>query len=173
MGKTRTTPDFYQIFQLAEQYSKASIVLDEASKGNEDQWSSPRMMVDSFAVELYLKCLFVIDLNAPPWGHDWKKLFDELKPYTRTAIRDEFNRIVNSHPVLRNLDVINPEALKMTDFDLSLKVAKNTFDKGRYTYDSELPRGWFYTHLIREAIRSFANMVVPIEQAKRESSTTT
>lgn len=172
-NSSKPTPDFHKIFLLAEQYSEASLLLEKNAEDDEGKWSMPRLLVDSFAVELYLKCLYVLDLNSAPWGHDWKQLFDALKDYTKTAIRAEFKRIVKSDPVLSNLKVINPDAPDFTDFDLSLEVAKNTFDKGRYTYEPELPNDWFYAHLMRDAIRNVAAMIVPIEEAKRNQKKTT
>ena len=133
--------------------------LDEQAKG--DQWgcSAPRLLVASFAVELYLKCLYVLDTgDAPIEGHDWKKLFDALKPFTRDAIREAFKRIVDSDHVLRYLDVINPEAVKVKDFARSLAAAKNTFDQRRYLYEPVAQGEWFYAHLLREAIRNVTKM---------------
>lgn len=155
-------PDFRKMYQLAEHYSEASRLLEEQAKGKEWGSSAPQLLVDSFAVELYLKCLFVLDTNsAPLQEHDWGKLFDALKPHTRTAIREAFERIVRSDPVLPHLDVINPEALKVTDFNRSLTAAKNTFDKRRYLFESQPTTGeWFYAHLLREAIRTVTSMDV-------------
>ena len=178
-NSSKPIPDFYKIFQLAEQYSEASILLEENDHNKEGIWSAPRVVVDSFAVELYLKCLFVLDNNKEaPHKHDWKILFDDLQSSTKNHIREEFNRIVNADPVLsmrselKNLDVFDSEVSKFTDFDLSLDVAKDTFEKVRYLYDpdlwnSTLPELWSYSPFIREAIRSFANMIVPMEEAAR------
>ena len=155
----KPTPDYRKIYQLAEHYSEASRLLDEQKKGEEWGCSAPQLLVDSFAVELYLKCLFVLDANiAPIEEHDWKKLFDALLPHTKNAIREAFERIVSSDPVLPHLDVINPEALKVTDFDRSLIAAKNTFDRRRYLFESQPPGEWFYAHLLREAIRTVTSM---------------
>jgi hypothetical protein len=61
--------------------------------------------------------------------------------------------------VLPHLDVINPEALKVMDFNRSLTAAKNTFDKRRYLFESQPTTGeWFYAHLLREAIRAVTSM---------------
>lgn len=153
------TPDYRKMYQLAEHYSEASRLLDEQAKGEEWGCSAPQVLVDSFAVELYLKCLFVLDTNAtPPHEHDWEKLFDALESHTKIAIRDALERIVRSNPVLSHLDVINPEALKVTDFKRSLTAAKNTFDKKRYLFESQPPGEWFYAHLLREAIRAVTSM---------------
>jgi hypothetical protein len=60
--------------------------LEEQAKGDEWACAAPRMLVDSFAAEFSLKCLFVLDTNSTPkQGHDLQVLFDELKPYTKTA----------------------------------------------------------------------------------------
>jgi hypothetical protein len=72
------------MYQLAEHYSEASRLLEEQAKGKEWGCSAPQLLVDSFAVELYLKCLFVLDTNiAPLQEHDWEKLFDALLPTRR------------------------------------------------------------------------------------------
>lgn len=155
----KPTPDYRKMYQLAEHYSEASRLLDEQAKCEEWGCSAPKLLVDSFAVELYLKCLFVLDTNiAHLEEHDWEKLFDALAPHTKTAIRDAFERIVRSDPVLSHLDVINPEALKVTDFNRSLTAAKNTFDKRRYLFESQSTGEWFYAHLLREAIRAVTSM---------------
>ncbi len=130
--QTKPTPDFKEMFQLAERYAEASKLLDEQAKSDGWGCSAPQMLVESFAVELYLKCLYVQDMgNAPPEEHDWKKLFDALKEFTRNAIREEFRRIIDSEPILANLAVINPEAVRITDFGRALEAGKNTFDKRR------------------------------------------
>jgi len=152
-------PDYRKMYQLAEHYSEASLLLDGQAKGEEWGCSAPQVLVDSFAVELYLKCLFVLDTNGTPLHeHDWEKLFDALESHTKTAIREAFERIVRSNPVLSHLDVINPEALKVTDFKRSLTAAKNTFDKRRYLFESQPNGEWFYAHLLREAIRAVTSM---------------
>jgi hypothetical protein len=111
-----------------------------------------------------------LDTNiAPIEEHDWKKLFDALLPHTKTLIRDEFERIVHSSPVLRNLDVINPEAVKVTDFDRSLTAAKNTFDKRRYLFESQSKEEWFYAHLLREAIRTVTSMDIRLAGLSKPS----
>jgi hypothetical protein len=100
-----------------------------------------------------------MDTNiAPLEEHDWEKLFDALAPHTKTAIRDAFDRIVRSDPVLSHLHVINPEAVKVTDFNRSLTAAKNTFAKKRYLFELQPTAEWFYAHLLREAIRAVTSM---------------
>lgn len=98
--------------------------------------------------------------KAPLEKHDWQELFDALASHTKTLIREAFERIVRSDPVLPHLAVINPDALKVTDFNRSLTAAKNTFDKRRYLFESQPTDEWFYAHLLREAIRKVTSMDV-------------
>ena len=157
--QTKPMPDFRKMFQLAEHYSEASSLLAEQAKGEQWGCSAPQLLVDSFAVELYLKCLFVLDKSiAPPAEHNWQKLFDDLNTYTKTAIREAFYQIVSSDPILSHLDVINPEAFKVTDFERSLAAAKNTFKERRYFYESMTQDEWFYAHLLKDAIRNVTKM---------------
>lgn len=140
MPKNKTqipAPNPRDIYQLALRYTEASKILEYQAKGEAWGASAPRLLVDSFAIELYLKCLYVLDTGLTPLrGHNWVKLFDALLSHTRAIIREQFERIVNEDPILRNLDVINPDAKKVTDFYRSLQAAGNTFDKRRYLYET-------------------------------------
>jgi hypothetical protein len=64
--QARSVPNPRRIYQLAEQYSEASALLSQQAKGSEYGCSGPMLLVDSFAVELYLKCLHVLDNSALP-----------------------------------------------------------------------------------------------------------
>jgi hypothetical protein len=181
MPKTRPpkpTPDPWKIYQLAERYFEASHLLEKHAEGEDDmnegamdqdtmdeKWGAgaPQLLVDSFAIELYLKCLYVLDTNtAPPIEHDWEKLFVALETYIQGAIRDEFNISVSSHPILFHLKVINPQAFEVgvTDFDRSLKAARNTFHVRRYLYEEQPTGEWFYAHLFRDAVRAVTGRAI-------------
>jgi hypothetical protein len=159
VSKNKQVPDFRRIFLLAEEHSTAADILKGRSTEGEEKTSSPRLMIDSFAVELYLKCLYVMDKDeAPPRLHNWVKLFEALEPHTREAIREDFYRMVDGDLVLRNLRSINPDAVKTTEFYRSLEAAGSTFDKHRYTFEPPPDGEWFYGHLLRQAIRNVTIM---------------
>ena len=163
----KSVPDPQRIYQLAESYLEASRLLTEQAKGEQWSCSAPQLLVDSFAVELYLKCLFVLDKTAePPREHDWQALFDALNLGTQSAIRYQFKQIVDSHSVLSNLAELNPEALKVRNFERSFTAAKDTFEKRRYLYESVGQTEWFYAHLIRDAIRAVINKDPRIRQSR-------
>jgi hypothetical protein len=157
-----------KIFILAEHYAEASRLLEEQSRGDQSKaeklWgcSGPKLMVDSFAIELYLKCLYVMDMREKITGHDWKKLFNALHDNSKSSIRKEFARIVEDSPLPAIVRTVNPDAAKVLDFDRSFIAASETFDKRRYLYEDPKPpkageeqKEWYYAHLIKDAIRGF------------------
>lgn len=155
----KPTPDCRKMYQLAECYLEASRLLDEQARG--DQWgcSGPKLLVDSFAVELYLKCLYVQDKKeAPPREHDLLKLFEALEDAIQALIREAFYRSVHDHPILSILHLFNPGAVKTTDFNRALEAARDTFDKRRYLYEDLPEHEWFYAHILGDAIRSVAKL---------------
>ena len=154
-----SVPDCLKIYRLAECYWDASSMLDEQARRDEWGCAGPKLLVDSFAVELYLKCLYVLDTNkVPPCGHDLLNLFEALNSATKSLIREAFDRSVRDHPILSNLSLFNPEAVKTTDFKRALEAARDTFVKRRYLYENLPKREWFYAHILGDAIRSVTKL---------------
>lgn len=162
MAKTQgqlPSPDVGQMFQLAEQYSIASNLFIKQSWGGKWGCGAPYLLVDSFAVELYLKCLITQDTGkAAKWGHNLRALFDALPCPTQTEIRKAFQRVIDADAVLKHLPAINPDAVIVLDFNRSLDAASDTFDKRRYAYDPSPPKEWYYAHLLRLAVRNVAKL---------------
>lgn len=159
------TPDVARIFQLAEQYSIASNLLIKQSWGDKWGCGAPYLLVDSFAVELYLKCLFTLDTGkAANYSHNHRELFDALSSTTKTQIRDAFKRVIDADVVLKNLAALNPGAAIVLDFDRSLDAASDTFDKRRYAYDPPPTKEWYYAHLLRLAVRDVAKLDLRVSQ---------
>jgi len=163
-------PDVKKMYMLAEQYYKASEILKEQITDKPWGSSAPRLLVEFFSIELYLKCLFVLDTNKSPIkGHNIKSLFGKLETHTKNAIRSTFNQTISSNFVLSNIDLFNPDAAKTLDFDRLLTVSKDTFDKRRYLYE-ELPSGeWFYSYLLRDAIRTVTKMDIRLHITNNNS----
>jgi len=158
-------PDVARMFQLAEQYSIASNLLIKQSWGAKWGCGAPYLLVDSFAVELYLKCLFTLDTGkAANHSHNHRDLFDALSSATKTQIRHAFNRVIDADDVLKNLATLNPDATIVLDFDRSLDAASDTFDKRRYAYDPPPAKEWYYAHLLRLAVRDVAKLDVRVHK---------
>ena len=165
-NETKETPDYKKMFLLAEHYSAASKLLVEQSRGDQAKgknWGchGPHLLVDSFAVELYLKCLYVQDnKQSPPGIHDWERLFEELKEGTQKSVLLEYNRLIDADHIVGNyllMREINPDALKVRDFRRALKAARTTFQHHRYLYEQPTPKPgeeWFYADFLKVAIRN-------------------
>lgn len=147
-------PDAKDVYLLALRYSEASRILEEQAKRQCWAASAPRLLVDSFAIELYLKCLYILDTGLRPLReHDWVKLFEALRPQTQEIVREQFGRIVEDDPVLRNLHLINPAAMKVANFSISLNAARRTFDQRRYLFETPTDNEWFYADLVHKAVQ--------------------
>jgi hypothetical protein len=163
------TPDFKKIFILAEHYFEASKLLDDQSRRDQSKeenlyCSRPKLLVDSFAGELYLKCFYVQDSKEPPYGHDWEDLFNDLNPGTQKAIRLEYVHLTDTDLMVGNIPLlsqVNPGAvettLKIRDFDRALKAASKTFANMRYAYEQVQKGEWFYAHFL---VNSFRNVLI-------------
>lgn len=156
-------PDVAEMFQLAEQYSVASNLLSRQSRGKKRWSGAPYLLVDSFAIELYLKCLITQDTGkAPDNGHDFRKLFDAIDPLIQTQVREAFQRVIKADVMLSLSPTIHraidpdPVVLKVLNFDQSLDAASNTFAGRRYLYESRPQAEWYYAHLLRLAVRNVA-----------------
>ena len=82
---------------------------------------------NSFACEVGLKGLLRknnkgIDLTKS-YGHDLKKLFDNLLPYQQEFIKDE-------------IDIVSSFRKAGDDFDSILEAVSNNFQEWRYVYES-------------------------------------
>ena len=81
-------------------------------------------------MELFLKALFVQDTGGVRRSHDWEKLFDLLLPGTQEALRLEYRRIRDKDPIVGDLMLlreVNPDAVRVRDFNRALKAARITF----------------------------------------------
>src|SRR4051812_6029494 len=92
-------PDPHKIFQTAESFREAADLLEKTPA----QRGAAFLVTDALAVELYLKCLYVLDNEkrlAPPQEHPFDVLFRELTPGTQKAVIRRFG-VNNNHPVLQ------------------------------------------------------------------------
>lgn len=96
--------------------------------------------LSALSVELYLKCLLLIECGQYPASHDLKVLFGQLKRQTREALR-------------KNHDA-KPE--RPGDLDVILGKGQDTFEKVRYIYEghkTEFGLNWL-GELVRQRIIS-------------------
>jgi hypothetical protein len=94
----------------------------------------PQIVLSAFAIELYFKCLIVLDSgNEPRREHALTELFVDLASDRQTSIRKWFYFTHNSVKELIDL----ARVYGSSDFESSLALASRIFDRWRYCY--ELP----------------------------------
>lgn len=116
----------------------------------------PYIVCDAMNVELYLKCLHVLDHGAFKTGHDTAKLFASLKPTTRRIIAERYDiQVGAAQSFLAGLPP-NYRAV-VVELDKYLQTSRFNFENMRYLY--ERPQGDmagfpFLGRALREAILS-------------------
>ncbi len=113
-----------EAYKRAWEFQQASAILDKHST-TKTYGSTPYVVCGAFSLEVYLKCLFMIDKGKEPkWEHDLVTLFTELSPDTQTDIQAHFGDLV------KGLPGEFPE-----DLDTILEMIRDAFKDWRYRYD--------------------------------------
>jgi hypothetical protein len=132
------------IFLFAEQYKHASNWLALSRRnGFEHEVRIPAVVCSAFALELFLKCLLVIE-GRKSTGHDLRELFDSLSDDAKTRIRDRFApRLPEAQQMIRESAAAAGVDAPHVDFDSILDLSKAAFVQTRYIYEGIAPgTGW-------------------------------
>jgi hypothetical protein len=136
-----------RIFEHAECFYQASAVLhshdpvglhpDNLEKTAAVTLIEPRIVIDAFTTELFLKCLVCIETGRAPHEHNLKKLFDQLSEGTRARIQ----RCWDSEVATRRReewDNFERFGLKIArDLPSALAKGTNAFKRYRYSYEDD------------------------------------
>jgi hypothetical protein len=130
------TRDSATVFLFAEQYKHASNWLGQARRnGFEQEVRMPAVVCSAFALELFLKCLLILE-HRKPRGHDLRELFDSLSEDTRARIRNRFApRLPEAQRMIKEIAVAQGIAPPIVDFDGILDISKAAFVQTRYIYE--------------------------------------
>ena len=137
------------VFKTAEVFRTSSFIL--ANHGL-PTCMFPMVMCASFSLELYLKCLILIEGNTYGKLHDLNKLFLKTKVDSQKKIR------ANYEPLKARKDAMF-SAMKgvptpRTDFDFVLSASAKAFENFRYAFEGNVPdqTGWLASE-ISECVR--------------------
>ena len=112
----------------------------------------PFVVMDAFSLELYLKCLQVIEKGSADRGHKCKRLFASLSPGMRDSVRALYVQILRKESrLVGRLHRDRPEV--KTDIDSILDLSNDVFENVRYLYEGNKPT-MFYWPLLAMAVRS-------------------
>jgi hypothetical protein len=123
--------------------------------------TAPSAMVDSFALELYLKCLHMMDHAAPVRGHDLKAIYARLKPHTRSRLRINYAAEVSKSPAVATMR--KSVRRKFVGFRAYLNVSNLAFVQVRYLFEgnSSGKQQIAYWPLLRLAARKSVLDIMP------------
>jgi hypothetical protein len=160
--------DPLKMFVLAQEFLRACRIMANAQRGATDRGQlipSPNIMAHAFSLELYLKCLYVLDhKSGPPRIHNLKVLFDALLPDTQTKLRNYFDptegqRFLDDLKRRHQGKVLWNAPVKF-DFNYALTASSNAFEYIRYGYERAMrsTERWCGTPLVNAAQRLILEM---------------
>ena len=90
----------------------------------------------SFASELYLKCIILIETGKVPRGHHLRKLFHRLKDESKQVIENEWNaEHAKKSAALDEIDRRSGSPVTPRNLKVALAGEGNAFEKWRYAHE--------------------------------------
>jgi hypothetical protein len=137
------------IFQQAESFTESATLLGRTAELGSPQFFFPSIVCDAFGLELYLKCLILVEGDKYSGTHNLELLFNKLTPESQMAIRNACAPVVakmhEMHQALPREKGAQP--LPVLDFDYALRASRNAFEVFRYVHerdeDNRNGDGWF------------------------------
>lgn len=123
-------PEF--IFSSAEQFEQTAALLSQqiGIPGSQPP-ITPFVVNITFSIELYLKCLIVIETKQKPKKtHQLHALFNKLSPESKKAITNDFDSMINSNKTMLAVKERMPTV--KTDIDSVLLGMNQAFSEFRY-----------------------------------------
>jgi hypothetical protein len=139
--KTPVAPRYsaYDVFLTAEAFNKSGRFLRLQFPGILPSLFEPVIIVNrAFCLELYLKCLLVIEQKTPKWNHKLDDQFGDLTQANQNAIRKEYDAVLAEPDMLAEFKELrnagkNPEELY--DFVSLLADSSDAFQRSRYPFE--------------------------------------
>lgn len=105
-----------QVFKTAEVFRASSVILGNLINQGMPQYMFPWVVCSSFSLELYLKCLILVEGGSSK-GHDLEQLFSKIAPESQKRIRASYE----THKTKTDAMFASFKGLPTpkTDFDLS------------------------------------------------------
>jgi hypothetical protein len=125
--------DSLMLFLNARGFDFITRIVDQ-HQGNKSLLLWPKLANESFALELYLKCLHRIR-RRKVWGHDIKKLYDQLSVVDRKKISQYLLDIVRGHA---DYLLMYSKGVPFDAESVAMRASK-MFARARYWSDLDLP----------------------------------
>lgn len=160
-------PSAQIIFHYADEFAKGAAILMESVRGSGKLPPTvkpnivgmakfvPAITLESFATELYLKCLFTLDHGKALHGHKVDELFAKLKPGTQQSVRHFYVEYCRDHPLATLAAKQHPKI--QLGLDNYLKLCREVFETIRYFYEEKNTMLFYWPVLsmsLRDTIRA-------------------
>ena len=155
--KTTTVPDPNAILINAERFLLAANHLTEALSRTGNPGLSTAFIVNgALALELYMKCIFVLDSKKPPLRtHDLVRIYDALCHEVRQHLNDSYRTVLNTNPAhramaikIREMGIRNPQ-LEDPKIRTELEEVADAFVSWRYAWEGNLKGFAKFGELVR------------------------
>lgn len=126
-------PDPKLAFVSAETFFEICKVLHTAIQSGNTRILTLAMATNAaFSLEMYLKCLFLLEEGRAPRGHDIHRLFHALSHSTQSELTEAHENFVSSNPsfVQRARRTQSP-----TDLETLLRLGRSAFTDFRYAHE--------------------------------------
>jgi hypothetical protein len=154
MANLKTKPDPKLAFTSAEAFLEVCKVLCAAVRNGNTRILALALATNAaFALEMYLKCLLLLEQGQAPRGHDLHKLFHALSSTTQSQLTKDHEELVKSNP---DWAATASKLGVPTDLEELLKRGRNAFADFRYAHE-QIPSGTDFalngfTYCVRERI---------------------
>jgi hypothetical protein len=148
-----------QIFISAEGFRHSADILEKRNL----RLGQQRVVLLSFAFELYLKCFILLTQRETARGHNTEKLFSKLPPKFQQRIKAEFRRIYKTKAFQDAKEWFVEAGLQdrwIEDFDEALRVSALAFERFRYAHEGLQGTNW-WAPAIMKAVRKYILKVRP------------
>jgi hypothetical protein len=109
----------------------------------------PFAVLGAFAVELYLKCLLMLDTGASVRGHNLRKLYNSLSPKMKQHVKELYDRRRKGYVAWSPYHAIN--------LDMLLDRCSDVFEVARYRYEKNNSKAasgsWSVIEPLRDAVK--------------------
>src|SRR4051812_6533654 len=99
----------WKAFSTARSFSRAAgILIDRYTKAEERDLIAPVVVNSVLAVELYLKCLLLLEGKSPVRTHKLKDLYGRLDGAHRSAVERYYDEDVATKPYVKRMEAADP-----------------------------------------------------------------
>jgi hypothetical protein len=152
-AKQKGKPDPKLAFLNAEAFLEVCKVLIVALQNGRPILGLALATNAAFALEMYLKCLMLLEQGHARYGHDLHNLFHSLSQSTQSELTREHEKFVKSDPAY--MARVSKEGLP-TNLEELLRLGRNAFTDFRYAHEQIPSKTDFalnpLTYCVRERI---------------------